>query len=236
MQHNITIFFCHFVMMDLKLLQVQKRTSKPPLTPTKKLIWKEKFYLFLLIKTCSVPKLMHFKKHYRSPGNKVLDHIPLTFPVSITIFNTIAVVSQRMESKISDFKNKSTIDDTIWALKIPVNLNFGRMNECHALKMKKISTKLLSLKKNAKINSKMIKMGKFTLTRSWTKEYLKFHSSWISSSSNMSCNDPLGQYSVKMYFWGESATTPMNRTRWSWCVSFICKKKGFVRKISIVAI
>ena len=52
-----------------------------------------------------------------------------------------------MESKISDFKNKSTIDDTIWALKISVNLNFGRMNECHALKMKKISTKLLSKKK-----------------------------------------------------------------------------------------
>ena len=67
-----------------------------------------------------------------------------------------------------------------------------------------------------------------TLTKSCNKEYLKFHSNCMSSSSRMSWSEPRGQYSVSRHQWGLSTHAPINRTKWSWCVSFICKVRGCV--------
>lgn len=62
-----------------------------------------------------------------------------------------------------------------------------------------------------------------TLTISWMRELRKLLSSVRSSSSRMSWSDPRGQYSVRMQLLGGSTQAPINRTRWSWWRSFICK-------------
>ena len=59
------------------------------------------------------------------------------------------------------------------------------------------------------------------MTISWTREYLKFHSSVMSSSSRISWSDPRGQYSVIRQQFGGSIQAPINLTKWSWWTSFI---------------